>query len=308
MIAEMKVLLIGFGSIGQRHYKVLTGLKRVTSVDVVSKQQLTGVCHFSDLESVPAIDDYNYFVIATETDRHYSDLCWINENVTGKKILCEKPLFEKYRSIGGNGNKIFVGYVLRFHPLLKKLKEIVSSDEVLLLSIDCGSYLPNWRPGRDYRQCYSAKSGGGGALLDLSHEIDYAHWLAGDLMNIKSFQTHISDLEIESDDLVALIAKTRSGGIVNITLDYFSKIERRRIMVSTNEFTAEVDLISNTFFQKFSTGATASDNLQNLPRDEMFKDMHSEILFSPDAINACDLSSGQMVMKFIDKIRGNNDV
>jgi hypothetical protein len=61
-------------------------------------------------------------------------------------------------------------------------------------------------------------------LLDLSHELDYTNWIVGQLVNIRSFQTKISNLEIDSDDLVSLMATTKKGVVVNLSIDYFSKL------------------------------------------------------------------------------------
>ncbi|MFX7793064.1 Gfo/Idh/MocA family oxidoreductase, partial [Acinetobacter baumannii] len=48
--------------------------------------------------------------------------------------------------------------------------------------IEIGQYLPDWRPTKDYRETVSAKTElGGGVLLELSHELDYAQWILGSL-------------------------------------------------------------------------------------------------------------------------------
>ena len=44
-------------------------------------------------------------------------------------------------------------------------------------------------PNTDYKNCYSAKKEEGGEYyLDLSHELDYVQWLAGQINEIKSYQ------------------------------------------------------------------------------------------------------------------------
>ena len=130
--------------------------------------------------------------------------------------------------------------------MLKKLKEIVSEEKIILVNAKCGQYLPSWRPNSDYKNCYSAKKEeGGGVLLDLSHEIDYVQWLSGKIDEIKSYQVNISDLEINSDDLTMFIGKTKENIFVNISLDYISKITHRKLWVETLEYTYELDFISN---------------------------------------------------------------
>ena len=66
--------------------------------------------------------------------------------------------------------------MLRHHPAVRKVKSIIdtgSLGRVLRYHSECGMYLPNWHPWEDYRDFYMSDiDGGGGALLDISHEID----------------------------------------------------------------------------------------------------------------------------------------
>ena len=79
--------------------------------------------------------------------------------------------------------QVMVGYNLRFHPGLVRLKSWCSS-RPLGGSSACaptvGEYLPDWHPWEDYRHGYSARRDlGGGAVLTLSHELDAVCWLLG---------------------------------------------------------------------------------------------------------------------------------
>src|SRR5574344_427604 len=168
----MKVLIIGFGSIGQRHYDVLSQLSEVQNIDLVTKQNIENIVCYINLEVIKNIEEYDYFVIASETNKHFEQLKFLEENVKNKLIFCEKPLFQSKKYLEIKNNRVFIGYVLRFHPLLKKLKEFVKKEKILLVNAKCGQYLPSWRPNTDYKNCYSAKKDEGGVvLLDLSLEI-----------------------------------------------------------------------------------------------------------------------------------------
>lgn len=304
----MNVLLIGFGSIGRRHYEVLSSFHQVSEIHIVTKQNLTEMVTFSYLDKVNDIQSYDYYLIASETNKHFEQLCWLNERILDKKIFCEKPLFEKYQTIKNIQNEIFVGYVLRFHPLLQKLKSLIEGQKVLSLTVTCGSYLPNWRTNIDYRESYSAKKEqGGGVLLDLSHELDYVNWIVGGMIEIKSFQTQVSNLQIDSDDLVLMIAQTRRGGGVNLSIDYFSKASHRMIRLNTNDFTIELDLINNKMSQTFVSGKVEHYEHPNLERNYLFEQMHHEVLFCEDPQNVCDLSSGLKVMQVIKTIQDENN-
>ena len=72
--------------------------------------------------------------------------------------------------------------MLRLHPVLNKAKDLIDKDtigRVLNVRAESGFYLPFWHPWEDYKDFYmSWKTGGGGALLDTSHEIDYLMWIS----------------------------------------------------------------------------------------------------------------------------------
>lgn len=303
----MKVLLIGFGSIGRRHYEVLSGFSQISEIHVVTKQSLENITRFSHLDEVNNIHCYDYFLIASETNKHFEQLNWLNANVSNKKIFCEKPLFDKNQPLKGSSNNIFIGYVLRFHPLLQKIKSLIGGGRILNLSVECGSYLPLWRTNIDYKDSYSAKKEqGGGVLLDLSHELDYTNWITGGFVDIKSFQTKVSNLEIDSDDLVSMIAKTPSGGIVNLSINYFSKVSHRTLLLNTDEFTIELDLIQSSMTQTFVSGKVESYDAPKLERNYLFEQMHNEILFKEDQPHVCDLTAGLEVMQIIQTIQDDN--
>jgi len=301
----LKVLLIGFGSIGKRHHEVLSKMSQIQSINLVTRQNIEDKKCYKNLELVERIDQYDYFVIASETNKHFAQLKFLEENVKSKLIFCEKPLFEAKKDLEIKNNKVFVGYVLRFHPLLEKLKEFIKCEKVVLAHSKCGQYLPLWRPNTDYRNSYSAnKEEGGGVLLDLSHELDYVQWLCGKIQTLNSIQTKVSDLEIGSDDLTMLIGKTDKDIFVNISIDYISKSTHRRLFVETLEHTYELDFISNQLIKKGKTEEEEVFSSPCLERNFMFEKMHLDILNQQEAI--CSFKEGMEVMETISIIQEQN--
>ena len=301
----MKVLIIGFGSIGKRHYDVLSQLSEVQNIDLVTKQNIENIVCYINLGMIKNIEEYDYFVIASETNKHFEQLNFLEKNVKDKLIFCEKPLFQSKQDIEIKNNRVFIGYVLRFHPLLEKLKEMIKEEKILLVNAKCGQYLPSWRLNIDYKESYSAKKEeGGGVLLDLSHELDYVQWLAGQINEIKSYQVKISDLEINSDDLTMLIGKTNQDIFVNISIDYISKITNRRLLVETLEYTYELDFIENKLIKKDKTGFEEIFSSLNLKRNYMFEQMHLDIFNQQK--NICTFKEALEVMQTISTIQEQN--
>lgn len=301
----MNILIIGYGSIGKRHEEVLKTIDKNFEIHIVTKQNLNEKITFKDLDAINDLCVYDYFIIASETHKHYDQLQYLNSKLKNKIIFCEKPLFEKFKPFGNINNIIYIGYVLRFHPLMLKLKEMLSNEKIITASIKCGQYLPGWRPNIDYRNSYSAKkSEGGGVLLDLSHEIDYCQWLFGKLSEIKSYQLKISDLKIDSDDIAMFIGKTGNGVLINLSVDYISKITHRKMIIETFERTYELDFIANTLKQNDKNGNSRLFDVKKLKRNDLFISMHSSIL--SDGRHACTMGEGLDVMHTIKMIQEQN--
>jgi predicted dehydrogenase len=301
----LKVLLIGYGSIGKRHFEVLSKLSKIKSIDLVTKQNIKNEKCYKTLEEVLNISTYDYFVIASETNKHFSQLEYLENSVKNKLIFCEKPLFKSKKELIIKNNKVFIGYVLRFHPLLEKLKVCLKQEQIILANVKCGQYLPSWRPNTDYKNCYSAKKEeGGGVLLDLSHEIDYVQWICGSIQKLNSIQTKISDLEINSDDLTMLIGKTNKNTMINISIDYISKITHRKLLVETLENTYELDFILNKLIKKNKLGLEEVYSFSNLERNYLFEKMHLDIF--EEQKNICTFKEALSVMETISTIQEQN--
>jgi len=301
----LKALLIGYGSIGKRHDEVLSNFSEIASIDIVTKQAIEGRTTYKSLQEIENISQYSYFIIASETIKHYQQLAYLDMHLKDKTIFCEKPLFASKKTLKIVHNEVYVGYVLRFHPLLQRLKDLLQNEKVINVNVKCGQYLPTWRPERDYRESYSAKKEeGGGVLLDLSHEIDYLQWLFGKMKEIKSYQVKISDLEIDSDDVTLLIGKTDKNIMVSLSLDYISKISHRKVLVDTIESSYALDFITNRLIKKDKNGVEELYSITNLERNFMFEKMHQSIL--TDKKNICSYNEGLDVMDTIATIQGEN--
>lgn len=279
---SLRVLIIGYGSIGKRHAQVMEQYFSCAVCTLISSQNLPNA--YPTLDALPDINAFDYYIIASPTSTHLEYLRTLDTQLENKTIFVEKPLFDKdYPFVPSRKNTIFVGFCLRFHPLLWYARKKLANNPAYFASISCGSYLPSWRAGVDYRTIYSAhKSQGGGVLLDLSHELDYTEWLFGALIteSIVGFNGKISELSISSDDTLAFVAKSTQGTLIQLTLDYFSKAPRRVVRIHTEAFELELDLIQNRITETASQGHYEQKSY-TFERNEMFALMHQSVLHSP---------------------------
>lgn len=244
----MKSLVIGFGSIGQRHARLLAEIG--CQIAVVSRRAIDFKPHYSDLQR--ALSDWQpgYVVVAGRTSEHHQTLELLASQRFEGRVLVEKPLFDRPLPLPSHSFALAaVAYNLRCHPLLLRLHDFLSGQSrAVAAHLYVGQYLPQWRPNTDYRQSYSAhRKEGGGVLRDLSHELDYARWLFGSWRRLTALGGHLSTLEIDSDDAYTLLMETERCPMVTIHLNYLDRAPRREILIHSDEHTVRVDLIGGVF-------------------------------------------------------------
>ena len=246
------ILVVGAGSIGQRHIKNLIelGVERVSVVEtnlsrfeLQSQKDNPQIQHYFYLQS--ALDTKpDAAIVAVPTHLHIQ----VAEKILAQlpiPLFIEKPVAHNLpaaMNLAGFDSKIVIGYSLRFHPALEIIRILLSQiGTPLYARAEVGQYLPDWHPTEDYRNWYMAhENQGGGALLDLSHEIDYMRWLFGGIHNAKGIVDQTSDLEINSDDIAEFnCIFGRDGTIGSIHMDLIDRSYNRRLRILGSEGTID---------------------------------------------------------------------
>lgn len=290
----MKTLIIGYGSIGQRHARILREMD--LDVSIVSRRIHKNTVSYSDLREALLNNNFDYIVIANETAAHLNTLQQILSLGFLGTILVEKPLFLNYKKLDNTSNKVFVAYNLRFHPLLEAVKSLLKDEVVISVNAYVGQYLPTWRPNTDYSKGYSASSEkGGGVLRDLSHELDYLTLLFGEWTKLTAKTHKISDLIIQSEDYVQVAYQTSQKTHLAVELNYLDRIVQRYMIVQTNNKTIKVDFIHNTIN---CNGEITQFEI--LDRDYTYKKQHEGVLSG--ASTCCTFSEGLKLMKMIEAV------
>jgi predicted dehydrogenase len=242
----MRVLVIGYGSIGQRHARLLYTLG--CKVAVVSGREVDHSRVFHDLDMALKEWQPEYVVVANKTQEHHDALYTLAQNGFDGRVLVEKPIFDHIREIPPNHFAyLAVAYNMRFHPLISRLRDFLVGQRTLSAFAYVGQYLPQWRPSTDYRHSYSAKrSEGGGVLRDLSHELDYMNWLFGGWRRLTAVGGHFSRLEIDSDDQYSLLLEMRDCPLVHIHVNYLDRVLRREVLVHTDQHSVKADFVKGT--------------------------------------------------------------
>ena len=253
-----KIAFVGLGSIATRHLKnvaaYLSNRGDTYSIDLYRSQmrplpeELAALVKevYLYADEVPSERQYDVVFVTNPTSMHYETLVKFCKNT--KSFFIEKPVFDSTsvdESIFENlkGIKCYVACPLRYNAVLQYIKNNVNLDQVYSARAISSSYLPDWRPGQDYRKTYSAhKDMGGGVSIDLIHEWDYLTWLFGMPTECKQMISKVSNLEIDSDDLAIYIGRNEKTTF-ELHLDYFGRHALRTLDLFTEEDTVHCDLI-----------------------------------------------------------------
>lgn len=248
----MNILIVGLGSIARKHIAALQIMKADAKIYALrsnsNAETEAGIINVFDLDALEVPLDFA--IISNPSNLHYDFI-----EILAKKeipLFIEKPAVH---SLEGTDELVdiikekqlptYVACNLRFHPCIAFLKEKLENghDRINEVNVYCGSYLPEWRPGKDFRSIYSANASmGGGVHLDLFHELDYTTWLLGFPNKSTSVLRSVSGLEIDAVDYANFILEYDSF-TASIILNYYRRKPKREIEIVFDTETLIVDII-----------------------------------------------------------------
>lgn len=288
-----KVLFIGLGSIGQRHLRNLMALNLSLEYYAIRKRNLPLPEEFSKVK-------INYVKGWSEIPQLNIDICIIaappsfQQEVLPKVVdlgidfFVEKPIGTDLSVLKSLSPKIvekklitMVGFNLRHHPIVLKVKNIINSGVLGRLTsfrAEVGQYLPDWHPKEDYRLGYSANRNlGGGVVLDLIHEIDLADYFFGPLTQVKAILGTNSGLQIDVEDSAEIICSSESGIIGSIHLDYVNRFGIRSGHITGTTGFLKYNLLDATYELKIVGGDITSGKV-TFDRNDMYINQIEEFI------------------------------
>ncbi|MGH2647802.1 MAG: Gfo/Idh/MocA family protein [Ginsengibacter sp.] len=243
----MKFLIIGGGSIGKRHTKNLQSLGYSEIYCFKRKKDNNFEKEFG-VQTITSVDELgelkvDVVFVCTPTSLH-ADGIEIARKLDAA-IFMEKPLthrredLEKIKkNLENYDNVFFIGYMLRYHPLVIRIKSIIDSNilgKVYSARLEFGSYLPFWHPWEDYKTGYAAvKKLGGGVINTITHELDLIQYFFGTPDSVICSKKNFNKLNIEVEEIAETIFEY-DDKIVSLHLDYLQKEYDRNIMILCEE-------------------------------------------------------------------------
>ena len=320
----MKTLVLGGGSIGKRHVSNILREFPNSKVQLITKfsdknHQLFKDKRITLKSSLNKEEFFDLVYIATPASKHISDLNSLNRKC--KKILIEKPLFNGFEKNNIPITNIYyerllIGYILRFDPIIYKSREIINSGklgDLLYGRVWAGQYLPDWRPEIDYRKSVSAqKKLGGGPLHELSHEIDYVTYLLNEKPNaVLCSLKNLSSLDIDTEDYCSLQLEFGKK-IINFDLDFIAQPAKLGFCLYFELGTIEADFVNRelkvSFNKKVQNYNVAVSSFNSLYVDQLHYLNNSLAKSKMKSISPANLEDAILTMKIIQSSLKSNRI
>jgi len=254
---KIKILFFGLGSIGLRHANLLVNHFNAELFAYRTRKNASEtpeyVTEFYDIEKAFSVKPDIAFITNPTFLHVKTAIECAKRNI---HLFIEKPLSHNLEDLILLNQLVhkkniysYVAFCMRFHPVIKKLKEIIKNEKVFYARTVNSSFLPKWRPTQDYRKHFSAYSDrGGGVLLEMMHEIDYNQYLFGEMKKITGKYGTISNLMINCEDYVELDCEFNSKVKSHISLDLFSRLRERYLILYDEDKVIKADLLNNSIF------------------------------------------------------------
>jgi predicted dehydrogenase/RimJ/RimL family protein N-acetyltransferase len=269
----MRIAVVGLGSIGRRHTEIALALGHELTVYDPNPEAVPPPGALRAAGVNECLQAANAAIVASPSSEHVAHARIAIE--LGVPVLVEKPLALDARSAAEldwlareRGTLLSVAMNLREHPGVQALSELMAegaAGHVLRASAWCGSWLPGWRAGGDYRNSYSARRElGGGALLDVAvHELDYLLQLVGPARSVSALARQVSELETNVEDVALIAMELEHGGLAEVAVDYFDRAYTRGCRIVGSKATLRWSWEEQLLTRHDATGRTRESTLSS---------------------------------------------
>jgi len=291
---DLSVLIVGCGSAGKRHARVLNGMG-VGDLRACDPLETQREALLDQLPKVRMYDTYekglaarpDTVLICTPPDLHIPQA--VQAIRAGSHVLSEKPLSDSTVGLddlaalaAAEDKQVMVAHCFRYHDGLLKAKEMLDAGRVgRLVSVRAlvGEHLPTVRP--DYRDLLAAQHQG---VFDLMHDIDLAIWYVGlPVKQVYSLSGTFSDIGMTTEDMAEILLGFEDRSVVDtapgnsvrrclatIHLDRFQRPRRRQI---------ELIGTGGVIIVEFARWERCTVSIYEVPRTEW---VHQELITDRD--------------------------
>lgn len=259
---------MGLGSIARKHIAAARAIDPRTEFYALRSGKTESVVEGCvNIYSRAEVDElgFDFAIVSNPTSKHIDTIEWLTELQI--PLFIEKPLSDNtdiQKTVDKcRGELTYVACNLRFLECLQWVKNNLKDKRINEVNSYCGSYLPEWRPGADWRNIYSAnRDMGGGVHIDLIHEIDYLYWMFGKPEDVKKILRNNSSLDIDAVDY-ANYCLIYANFAASVVLNYYRRDYKRTLEIVTEDETWAVDLAKNNVTINEKIVFDGSDEMTN---------------------------------------------
>ena len=256
MSSAHRILVVGVGSIGERHLRCFQETNRCDvgfcepneslRSTIAEKYGISSAA--ADWKSVLATEQYTAAVIATPAQLHVPIATQLAEH--GLHLLIEKPVSTSLDGINRLESLVAekklsaaIGYTHRAHPANRAVHQAIQAGrfgQPLQVVMQGGQHFPTFRPA--YREIYYTNHAtGGGAIQDaMTHMFNLGEWLVGPIDRLVTDAAHLSLPGVTVEDTVHTL--TRQGNVLgSYTLNQYQAPSETTVTVVCEEGTCRVD-------------------------------------------------------------------
>jgi UDP-N-acetylglucosamine 3-dehydrogenase len=244
---DVRVGLIGLGSMGRNHLRILASMEGARLVAVADPDDTalaaataaTGALGFAEPLALLAEADLDAVVIAAPTTTHVGlALAAIDRGIAA---LIEKPLAATppeadaiVTASRARGVPIQVGHVERFNPAVLELGRLLGAG--WLSSVYA---ITSRRAGP-----FPARIRDVGVTIDLAtHDVDILSWIARE-RPIRVFAETAQRIHADHEDLLFGLMSFESGTVAMLDVDWLTPAKRRQLTVVGEEGMFELDYLT----------------------------------------------------------------
>ncbi len=314
----MKILVIGCGSIGERHIK---NIKSLALSEVIACEQddqrleyikeKYEIKTFKDYEKALADEAIDATLVCTTTTNHI--LPTLAAVKHGSHVFIEKPISHNLEKVDDLIKEardrsliLMTGFNYRFHPDLQHIKTLLDTEVLgrpISARLHCGTnfqYRIPFHNGKDYRQDYAAQKIGGGVILDTAtHFIDCMMWFFKDVEEVFCYSGKMGSLDLKAEDFAEILLKFKNGIIASIHTDFIQQPFQKKCEIMGETGTVNWDGVDGTV--KLITAS--SNEWQEIKVKDKTKDMYIEEIkhfircIKGEETPVADMTAGKRVLE-----------
>ena len=260
--APLRVGVVGIGTMGSNHARVLAGLAGVHLVGVVDpdpaqREFVTRALGCPAVKDLDGLIKLGVQAVTIAAPTHLHREIALNCIERGIHVLVEKPIASTVEegddiiaAAKRAGVTLMVGHVERFNPAVQAIKSAIRGEDILSIAITrVGPFPP--------------RMSNVGVVIDLAvHDIDLIRWFTDS--DIVEVQPQLSNAVAEREDIALLQFRTASGVLAHINTNWLTPFKARNVTIATRGKYVMGDLLTRQVTECFGFQKDGSYSMRHL--------------------------------------------